>query len=198
MDTRQVLIDTALKAFLEKGYSNVSLNEVALTVNIKKPSIYYHFKDKEALFEACAEEFYKRWQTWLANDLQQAESLEDLIQAMCFSLGTDAVLIKELYGAETIVGQYQFVLDSTLRFPHVLKHMQISNQAFLSLLEEKLAEAQAAGKVKETVTAEFLYTSLSCLLEGSNILHFTDPQLEVSKYSQQIYEMIWNSIRTMD
>ncbi|MHC1745613.1 MAG: TetR/AcrR family transcriptional regulator [Negativicutes bacterium] len=40
----------ALELFSQKGYEGAALSEIAERVGIKKPSIYAHYKNKEALF----------------------------------------------------------------------------------------------------------------------------------------------------
>ena len=59
MDTKHALVSIALKAFLERGYDAVPLKEIADAAGIKQASIYYHFQDKHALLEACAQQFFQ-------------------------------------------------------------------------------------------------------------------------------------------
>ena len=54
-NTRQKITDTALKLFSEKGYDAVSVGEIAEAVGIKAPSLYNHFKSKQAIFDAIIE-----------------------------------------------------------------------------------------------------------------------------------------------
>jgi AcrR family transcriptional regulator len=46
----------ALGLFGGKGYEDTSLNEIASSVGIKKPSVYNHFKSKEDIFTAVLED----------------------------------------------------------------------------------------------------------------------------------------------
>lgn len=49
------ILDAAEDLFAEKGYSAASLGEVADRVGIRSPSLYNHFRNKEALYEAVLE-----------------------------------------------------------------------------------------------------------------------------------------------
>jgi len=61
-DTRSTsdrILDAAEDLFAEKGYSATSLGDVADRVGIRSPSLYNHFKNKEALYEAVLERLLK-------------------------------------------------------------------------------------------------------------------------------------------
>lgn len=48
--TRQTIIKTATKLFLEKGYGNTSTRDIAKEIGITQPALYHHFSDKEVLY----------------------------------------------------------------------------------------------------------------------------------------------------
>lgn len=50
--TRGQILDSAYKLFRRKGYSRVSIDEIAAATPITKRSLYYHFKSKDELL-AC-------------------------------------------------------------------------------------------------------------------------------------------------
>ena len=52
-DARQRVLDTAEALFLARGYSAVTLRDIADALAIKQASLYYHFPEgKEQLFVA--------------------------------------------------------------------------------------------------------------------------------------------------
>ncbi|MCA0971875.1 TetR/AcrR family transcriptional regulator [Halobacillus litoralis] len=57
---RQQIIDESLHLFANHGYENTSLAMIADNVGIKKPSLYNHFKNKEAIFMAVLDDVAKR------------------------------------------------------------------------------------------------------------------------------------------
>ncbi len=59
----QEIIKTALSIFLEKGYHNTSMADIANETGLLKGSLYHHFKGKEDLMKAVISsihEWYKR------------------------------------------------------------------------------------------------------------------------------------------
>ena len=82
MDTKHRIIDEALTLFSEKGYANVFVGDIAERVGIKAPSLYKHYKNKRAIFDAIIEEMNLRF-------AEQAKSLN--------INGTDAVADSGVY-----------------------------------------------------------------------------------------------------
>ncbi len=82
MNTKERIIDEALTMFSEKGYANVYVADIAERVGIKAPSLYKHYKNKQAIFDAIIDGMKKRF-------LEQAGSLQ--------INGEDASIDAEIY-----------------------------------------------------------------------------------------------------
>ena len=61
MDTKHRILEAALSLFAQKGYANVYVGEIADAVGIKAPSLYKHYKSKQAIFDAILEEMQERY-----------------------------------------------------------------------------------------------------------------------------------------
>ncbi|GAB5451058.1 MAG: HTH-type transcriptional regulator RutR [Halioglobus sp.] len=64
--TAERILEAAEDLFAEKGYSATSLGEVADRVGIRSPSLYNHFKNKEALYQAVLERLLEDFSAPLA------------------------------------------------------------------------------------------------------------------------------------
>jgi len=67
---RQQLIDATIVVLARKGYSALTVADVAKTAGLSVGIINFHFESKEKLLAACltylAEEYYRNWQSALA------------------------------------------------------------------------------------------------------------------------------------
>ncbi|MGN0163861.1 MAG: TetR/AcrR family transcriptional regulator [Candidatus Ornithomonoglobus sp.] len=54
-DTKERILNEALKLFAAKGYEAVGVAEIADAVGIKAPSLYKHYKNKRAVFDSIIE-----------------------------------------------------------------------------------------------------------------------------------------------
>ena len=62
MDTKHRILDEALTLFSEKGYAHVYVSDIAERVGIRAPSLYKHYKSKQAIFEAIIDEMNQRFE----------------------------------------------------------------------------------------------------------------------------------------
>jgi AcrR family transcriptional regulator len=54
--TRERLLDTALKLFAAQGFAGTSIRQIAQAVGVKESAIYAHFASKEALYQTLFEQ----------------------------------------------------------------------------------------------------------------------------------------------
>ncbi len=62
MNTKEKILDEALTLFSEKGYANVFVGDIAEAVGIKAPSLYKHYKNKKAIFDAIIDQMNRRFE----------------------------------------------------------------------------------------------------------------------------------------
>lgn len=65
-NTRELVLDTALQAFTDRGYFNTSVQDVARVSGVSIGSIYHHFKDKEGIARAL----YERELDWMSDAIE--------------------------------------------------------------------------------------------------------------------------------
>ena len=52
MDTKEKILQTALRLFAEHGFEGVSMRDIALEIGITKAALYRHYESKRAIFDA--------------------------------------------------------------------------------------------------------------------------------------------------
>ena len=58
--TRQAILQTATRLFLQKGFAQTSTRDIAREIGITQPALYHHFSDKEVLFLSVMTEFSRK------------------------------------------------------------------------------------------------------------------------------------------
>jgi AcrR family transcriptional regulator len=57
-ETRQHILQAALKRFAHSGYAAASVQQIVDDAKVSKPALYYYFHDKAGLFQALVDEAY--------------------------------------------------------------------------------------------------------------------------------------------
>lgn len=60
MDTRTVILSSALELFTARGYDAVGVQEVVDAAGVTKPTLYHHFGSKRGLLEVLLAEHFRR------------------------------------------------------------------------------------------------------------------------------------------
>lgn len=84
-DTRERILDVSLDLFSQNGYSAVSIRDICKQVQIKESSIYYHFKNKQAIFDELLKQFQNKATGMMTH-------LESLLPTISEPLGSNSFM----------------------------------------------------------------------------------------------------------
>src|ERR1700691_3565799 len=97
-ETRERILDAALKAFGEASFPAVTTRQISTAASVSLPTLQYYFGDKEGLYRACAEAIVERYRrhtkaagakaTEALNERGSAESARIQLKALVAALGT--------------------------------------------------------------------------------------------------------------
>ncbi len=70
--TRDLILESALELFADRGYEGVSVQDIAAAVGIRAASLYAHFPGKEAIFRAVFALALGKWEETAAGCMREA------------------------------------------------------------------------------------------------------------------------------
>ena len=75
---RRMILDTAMKLFVEDGYEQVSIRKIAENIEYSPATIYLYFKDKDEIFYGLHGEGFDK----LLKRQQTTSSIEDPVERL--------------------------------------------------------------------------------------------------------------------
>ena len=59
--TKKSIFDNSIKLFTQKGYENVSINDIADSVGVRQSAVYNHFNSKQEILDTIYGFYYHHW-----------------------------------------------------------------------------------------------------------------------------------------
>lgn len=151
METKEMILEAALNLFSQKGYDASSVRDIAARIGIKDSSLYFHYKNKQAILDALMNQFITISEQMMAimdNNIESITSMED----------TTFYAVTERY-----VESY-FMNDFICRFIMVMNHERSHNEQLrdcyikwciekpIEFQSQMIAKLQAIGYLKKLDT----------------------------------------------
>ena len=185
--TRQLLLESALKLFSEKGPARVTLAEIAREAGATRGAIYWHFKDKDALLSTLWEEaiapvensFIELLETGSDDPLGE---LRELIEQFLVLLATDA-RNQQIYS----------LLQQSL---HTLKDSEKESVEELRCtrlvsLAQFLESVEKEGGLKDGVNATIASLLIASGIDGMTNHHINSGTYEELAANARLYSQIY-------
>lgn len=136
-DTRERIIDAAQAIFARDGFAGAKMQEIADRVGIQRPSLFYHFRNKEALFVAAHQQIFARIEPVFRESL--GESGDPFVQLDRVSRAVLAVMADEPDFARMVAR------TSVDRHPAAVKIVRTYLQPLVDLSVGFVREGQRRG-----------------------------------------------------
>jgi TetR/AcrR family transcriptional regulator, fatty acid metabolism regulator protein len=136
-EREELILQTAEEVLTERGYYNMSMDEIASRVGIAKGTLYHHFARKEDLAFALFERFLEESVVSLEEIGVQEGTPQERLQALLNSM------YGRIYGARL---QFFFSLFHGLDFYHILQQRDVSLNEVIKRVALRLTRLIDEGK----------------------------------------------------
>lgn len=159
-EMRSLILDAARKIFLEKGYDQASIRNIAEQIEYSPGTIYLYFKEKDEIFHALHEEGFSRLLTYMQPLQHVAEPFERL-KAMGRVYMQFAQENKDFY-------DLMFIMQAPMK--HEKEEEWKMGHRALNYLKDVLKDCQAAGRFQGK-DVEYLSFSIWSAMHGMCALY---------------------------
>ncbi|MEI7555191.1 TetR/AcrR family transcriptional regulator [Candidatus Chlorohelix sp.] len=190
----ELILQATETALLEKGYHEMSLDEIAAQVGIAKATIYLHFPSKEELVISL-----------LKRKLE--DSLRDLEQVAAQPLSARArmeqILILFYKGKKKEHGQLVFALftGTNLRKEVVEKQLSLCDHMnqVISLIGKLLDDGKSSGEINPTIPTGLLQFAFMAFIARPGMeLPFEQQFQSPEEYATQVLDILFKGIGNPD
>jgi TetR/AcrR family transcriptional regulator, acrAB operon repressor len=160
--TRQRLLDAAERVFQAKGVSATSLNDIAVAAGTSRGAIYWHFKDKAALYNAMIERVSLPLEHAISDAPSRCDPLASLRQAIVAALDKTAndPQTRRVFEVATHKVEYVESLCAVRQ-----RHLDVRSECVTGMKQVLQRAARERG-VALPITAEAAARGLHALVDG--------------------------------
>lgn len=162
-DTEQIIIESARQVFIEKGYAEANMSDIAQRAGINRPALHYYFRTKERMLEAVYADIVRSFIPKVVQLLQDKDILLFERVEKVVDIYYD-ILIKRpnlpMFGLREIHRDASYLFDTLVK---------VSDDQ-IRVIREILVSEMEQGKIK-TLPIEFIIYSFYGLLFTPFTLH---------------------------
>ena len=166
-ETREKILETAVRLFSTQGYATTSLAQVAKEAAVSKALIFWHFENKETLFRTVVQRALEPYFINVLDDLEGLSEPDQLVR-----------LVEEYFDfVSENLASVRFLLGLVVREDQgapedVVGHMHELSGVYQKLLADVIESGRQSGAIREDVDAGVEAALLMGALHGVVVQHF--------------------------
>ncbi|MFT8363435.1 MAG: TetR/AcrR family transcriptional regulator [Sporolactobacillus sp.] len=182
--TKSVILKAATQLFLNQGYQNVSIDQVASSVKMTKATVYYYFQSKAELFKVSMVEMMQRINIQMNRILDADQPLRERLTT-----------IAEVHLKATVsLNMNSLTRESRNELSEQQQEaIRRAEQTMYDSIESALRRASESGEIPPINHLFAAYTYIHLLTIG-NLKRFDGPPLfeSAKQAAEAIMAVFWN------
>ncbi len=163
METKERMIQAAIQCFLEHGYEKASISKITEICDVTKGAFYHHFKNKDEIFIATISSVFYEIDKWIRERIYSTHSFKEMLDSL---FDYPSYFSTSNYLSRIKPSHYMVFFDAAKRFPEVSERIRQMYESSMFLFEERIAEAQRKGEIKNNMNPKTFALHFFILTEG--------------------------------
>lgn len=194
-DKKQEVLEAAKRIFAQYGYSKTTMSDIGRAVGLNKASLYYHYKDKLALFKAVVESIRFDYSASTHKKLNQIIKYKDKI---IFFLLNEIDFSQEITSMLKYGSDYP---DGIVRETNNV-YYQIINED-MEIIAEMIRQGVKSGEFApcdEQLISKTIFNTTDAILNNQCPLHMMDDErvkgyLDIKKQVEVILDLMLSGMK---
>jgi TetR/AcrR family transcriptional regulator, transcriptional repressor for nem operon len=195
-DSKEHILAIAFRLFFQKGYKEVTMNELVKESGLSKGAFYHYFSSKEELYKHSMEmfltQFMESYTIEMDDDLSLRQNLKNLYNR--FNPIADEINTSSEEKVETLTN-YLIFLQKMMRKREFREKLHNYNTKYYDQLAGWIKKAQDKGEIKPDLDAMVLTRHFTSLMKGIGVLNAFEDHVEpISQTLEKIIDQLFDLI----
>ena len=197
MNTKELILEKTLKLILEKGTIDISISEIRNCTGLTTGGIYYHFSDKNDIFEEILQKYMVDYIKIDFDKILLEGSSKDRIYDTLFYIlyhyinGVEIESINEKINYNSVILLLTSVGYAHERVNQIISQTGNDVKMFLTDLVE---EGKRQNEIRQDFSTENIVESLYILYMGIQYYWLVFPDYDVDLMFEKNFDMTWQAI----
>jgi AcrR family transcriptional regulator len=194
--TKDIILRTSFKSFLEHGFDKISLNEVISKTNLTKGAFYYYFKSKDDLLKSVRERYLENYIQRRIDDISANDTnFLDQLKYIGDSMVKLPYIVSQEEEIEVDPRNYFLLFKTSVKQNEELTRLNYqqaksSLKIIASIIEKAQLKKQITDKIEADKIASIIYYSIAGIQHEWSINNEIDLKKEIDNYVNNIYRLL--------
>lgn len=193
METKNKIMEEALKLFLKKGFSDVSLSEIKQASNITTGGFYHYFHSKDDLLIAVIEKYIFDYFNSTVGKVRECRGTpQEKLQIVMLSLLGDAQL------SDSVIIDYKtlhmLLMEGVKKFEPVREQYSEFYRTLLNFIKDIVDEGVAQGTIRKDINSTDLATAIETTMVGNILMGIAMPEISLKNRINLTIDNLWEFI----
>ncbi|WP_407376839.1 TetR/AcrR family transcriptional regulator [Methanobrevibacter sp.] len=198
MNTKDLIVEKTLKLILEKGSVDISISEIRNCTGLTTGGIYYHFSDKNDIFEAILQKYMVEYIKIDFDKITLEGSSKDRIHnTLCYILhhyikGVEIKSINEKINYASVILLLTSIGYANDDVNSIISQTGNDVRMFLTDLVE---DGKRQNEISQGFSTENIVESLYIMYMGTQYYWLNFPKDDIGLIFEKNFEMTWQAIK---
>ena len=198
MDTKEKILKTALKLFVEKGFAEVSISDLIQEVGIAKGGFYHHFKSKDQLINDIIEKVIFPYLEDIIKCIDECQgSTKEKLHNVFEKNSQTETYLKTNFNVDNISERSIIILtiECIKRYETMAVYVIKFTDQLLGRIENIIEEGKGKGELLNTVDSKSISIYIVSLIEGALTVWVMNPKMDIRMLFENNFNYLWSSIK---
>ena len=173
---KREIVEAAIKCYIEKGYHNVTMQDIYQTTELSPGAVYNYFKGKEEIFAEAARMSQEK------NDLMFSEYVTKNTEYPLSELGKLYMETIRQIDIQKVTALNLSLYAEAVRNPELAETLRENYKNVLNHVTEIVENYQADGRISGNLDAESVSRVILNILTGIGLQYIFEPDVNMELY----------------